>query len=230
MENRSLRLRIAVPGTLNETKEVDIISPDYVKSCDLAPHFLALGRTQRFGGLLRANLAYDNLRHSWLVSEIAVNIVEASGRSVSDGKLAAIAGLIHDLPEGFGLGDMVTPLKRVVTGAGDFEYAACHEQVEAALYERFNLPETVWLAGVVAEADRRATAAEQYVLRNVGKPSAEIALDAMTLLEVAETVFQRSPEELTALTLDFLDFLVTGKSAMLDEAAKAAKTPGPVFH
>jgi len=99
----------------------------------------SLSKTCRFNGHCIG--MYTVSEHSRLVA-----------RNVpSEHKLTA---LLHDLPEGLGLGDMVSPVKR-----GMHAYKQLEATVWAAVALKFELP--MVLPDVVQEADMRALATER---------------------------------------------------------------------
>jgi uncharacterized protein len=89
-------------------------------------------RAARWGGQTRGDVSYNVLHHSLIVEETLTTLL--SPRASPTLRLAALA---HDLHEGGGLGDVVTPYGRLFAAAGLRELKA---RVDRALFIAIGLP------------------------------------------------------------------------------------------
>ena len=102
-------------------------SPLDIDITDLA---LGISRQMRWGGQTIGECGYNVAQHSLVVEAILAEMVcKAPSLEL---RLAAVT---HDLPEGAGLADLVTPVKAVVTGYHELE-----ERMERAVRLAVGLP------------------------------------------------------------------------------------------
>jgi hypothetical protein len=81
-----------------------------------------LARTNRYAGA--THWPYSVATHSVLVSCLC--------EAATDGApLVALAGLLHDIPESFGIGDMISPIKRVLPAYRELEDAIVRQLIPA---------------------------------------------------------------------------------------------------
>lgn len=80
---------------------------------DLDDFVYGTSRTPRFGGQCKGETSYNVLQHHELVDDILVEFV-----SPKASKAARLCAMGHDLHEGAGLGDVVTPYGKLFNKAG----------------------------------------------------------------------------------------------------------------
>jgi len=129
--------------------------PDLIRIEDIA---CSLSKSCRFNG--RCRPFYSVAEHSILASELAQN------DDVRNDLL--IAFLMHDASEAY-VGDVCKPLKNLLP-----EYVAIEERIQAAIVQRFNLPDVP--RALIKQYDHQMLKAEQRELY----PSADWGMDAIT--------------------------------------------------
>lgn len=126
---------------------VDLLAPDltHVTLTDLAT---SLSRLARFLGNTRGGPAYSVAQHSLLV----MHILEDQGQPSS----LLRAALLHDAHEAL-MGDIPTPVKRAAGPA----LAALEGRLQAAMFRRFGLIESLAHHPLISWADRVALHSER---------------------------------------------------------------------
>ena len=143
-----MNLPAEIPQGLEDGRVRDLLA---LTDADFSVEEIAarLARINRFAGA--THWPYSVALHSVLVSHLC-----AHSTSYEDWRLA---GLLHDIPEAFGIGDLITPIKRLVTG---------YRELEDALVTQLCVPFpalTLHASEEVRWADERAYQLECLFLR-----------------------------------------------------------------
>lgn len=104
----------------------------------------------RYGGQLGFGMFYSVAEHS-------VRVAEQVAKLRPD---LAMAALMHDAPEGLGMGDCITPLKVLLP-----TYPLIEAGVQQAVEQAFCIPEGACNAAPIKMADFRMYVTEQLVIR-----------------------------------------------------------------
>ncbi|OYQ31726.1 hypothetical protein CHU95_21575 [Niveispirillum lacus] len=108
---------------LYDPSPTDIVLEDWVTGAS---------RVARWGGQTRGDCAYNVLQHSVLLEQVLVTLLAPDA-----GPALRRAALMHDLHEGGGLGDVVTPYGKLFATAGLKEVKA---RLDRALFLAAGLP------------------------------------------------------------------------------------------
>lgn len=108
---------------LYDPSPADIVLEDWVTGAS---------RVARWGGQTRGDGAYNVLQHSVLLEQVLVTLLAPDASPV-----LRLAALMHDLHEGGGLGDVVTPYGKLFATAGLKEVKA---RLDRALFLAGGLP------------------------------------------------------------------------------------------
>jgi len=108
---------------LYDPSPADIILEDWVTGAS---------RVARWGGQTRGDIAYNVLQHSVLLERVLVELLDPDACPT-----LRLAALMHDLHEGGGLGDVVTPYGKLFATAGLKEVKA---RLDRALFLATGLP------------------------------------------------------------------------------------------
>ncbi|MFY8094658.1 MAG: hydrolase [Niveispirillum sp.] len=108
---------------LYDPSPADIVLADWVTGAS---------RVARWGGQTRGDCAYNVLQHSVLLEQVLVTLLAPDA-----GPTLRLAALMHDLHEGGGLGDVVTPYGKLFATAGLKEVKA---RLDRALFLAAGLP------------------------------------------------------------------------------------------
>lgn len=108
---------------LYDPSPADIMLEDWVTGAS---------RVARWGGQTRGDIAYNVLQHSVLVEAVLVTLLAPDAPPA-----LRLAALMHDLHEGGGLGDVVTPYGKLFATAGLKEVKA---RLDRALFLATGLP------------------------------------------------------------------------------------------
>lgn len=138
---------------------------------DLSDLVTGASRVNRWCGQTRGEVGFNVAHHSCIVERILVEMVWP--KAPPQARLWALA---HDLPEGAGLGDLVTPVKAVIGPRG---YQELEERLARAVRLHLGLPAALpeeWRQAVkradriaaVTEAVRLACWSEADARRDVG--------------------------------------------------------------
>lgn len=127
----------------------DIVLEDWV---------IGTSRAARWGGQTKGEFQYNVLQHCGLVEDILVGMVSPAATQV-----ARMAALCHDLHEGGGLGDIVTPYGKLFAKAGLTDVKA---RLDAAIFEAIGLtyPLTPEIKAAIKKADVIAAVSEAVQL------------------------------------------------------------------
>lgn len=134
---------------LYDPSPADIVLEDWVTGAS---------RVARWGGQTRGDTAYNVLQHSVLLEQVLVELL-APDASPN----LRLAALMHDLHEGGGLGDVVTPYGKLFATAGLKEVKA---RLDRALFLATGLP---WplptpMVELIKKADRVTAISEAVQL------------------------------------------------------------------
>lgn len=108
---------------LYDPSPADIMLEDWVTGAS---------RVARWGGQTRGDVAYNVLQHSVLLEQVLVTLLAPDASPA-----LRLAALMHDLHEGGGLGDVVTPYGKLFATAGLKEVKA---RLDRALFLSVGLP------------------------------------------------------------------------------------------
>ncbi|WP_298332649.1 HD family hydrolase [Asticcacaulis sp.] len=108
---------------LYDPSPADIMLEDWVTGAS---------RVARWGGQTRGDTAYNVLQHSVLLEQVLVTLLAPDASPA-----LRLAALMHDLHEGGGLGDVVTPYGKLFATAGLKEVKA---RLDRALFLSVGLP------------------------------------------------------------------------------------------
>ncbi|MFV3074531.1 hydrolase [Niveispirillum fermenti] len=134
---------------LYDPSPADIVLEDWVTGAS---------RVARWGGQTRGAVAYNVLQHSVLLERVLVTLLAPDASPI-----LRRAALMHDLHEGGGLGDVVTPYGKLFATAGLREVKA---RLDRALFLAAGLP---WplpepQAALIKKADRIIAVSEAIQL------------------------------------------------------------------
>ncbi len=134
---------------LYDPSPADIVLDDWVTGASRVP---------RWGGQTQGDIAYNVCQHSLLVEDILVSMVWPKAP-----REARLLALVHDLHEGGGLGDVVTPYGKLFATGGLKEVKA---RLDRAIRLAMELPPTVpaLYEDNVKKADRIAAVSEAIQL------------------------------------------------------------------
>lgn len=167
--------------------------PEEIRIEDIA-HALAM--LCRFGG--HTSVFYSVAQHSVLVSEVVEQLVSDVPDLTTRERVDAVRwGLMHDAPEGLGLGDVIGPVKHA---AEMYAYRSYERNLELAVAAAFGLPEE--MPPVVKRADNILLATERRDLCR--KPPTHKDREAPLL----QKILPWSPELAKARFLERYDALI----------------------
>lgn len=125
---------------------------------ELEDFVFGASRVPRWGGQVVGEISYTSLQHSETVERIAVDMLGAGGNVLARG-----ACLCHDLHEGGGIGDIITPYGRIFDRAGlELLKARLDSLLFPAAGLRWPLPTEV--LEIVKKADKIAAVTEAVQL------------------------------------------------------------------
>lgn len=157
----------------------------------------ALAMQCRFAGHVAQ--FYSVAQHSVLVSRLMEERARANRRPAPFTQKVALAGLLHDASEAY-LVDLPRPLKR--SGALGDIYKSYERELQAMIYERFEVPEAARFdldfcdAVLLATEKRDLMAREPAPWMPLPDPLEDVLFPVPP--EIAEAMFLRRYEELTA--------------------------------
>lgn len=139
-------------GNGNETRLVDLTDLDLAA---VKVGIRGLAREGRYGNLLPGEgVTYSVLLHSMLVSMI-VDQLGGSPRTV-------LGAMTHDAPEGLGLKDIPSPVKKMMRTRGDDGYDILHGEVQEQVDRLLGIPELTFEDhDMIERADALALRVEQ---------------------------------------------------------------------
>lgn len=134
---------------LYDPSPADIILEDWVTGAS---------RVARWGGQTRGDTAYNVLQHSVLLEQVLVTLLAPDASPA-----LRLAALMHDLHEGGGLGDVVTPYGKLFATAGLKEVKA---RLDRALFLSVGLPSPlpVSYTDLIKKADKITAVSEAIQL------------------------------------------------------------------
>ena len=153
-----MTLPASIPQGLEDGRVRDLLALTF-EDFDIRGIAARLARTNRYAGA--THWPYSVATHSVLVSHLCEEYAPA-GFGCAGAKLRrqyALAGLLHDIPESFGIGDMISPIKRVLPGYRELEDAIVQQLIPAFPALALHTDPTV------RRADERAYQLECKILR-----------------------------------------------------------------
>jgi hypothetical protein len=171
-------LYLRVPtGNGRETKVTNM-----AKLTNWRPVYVALAREHRFAGLLPEGCEWTVAHHLLLVAHILQHVLKASPNVV-------LAGLGHDIPEGMGLRDLPSPVKRLMRDLHDEGYDLLHEEADRAVDTYLGVaPLSYEDVCLLHEADALALRVEQTFLQDVTS-HVPCEPDRLDYYELADALF-----------------------------------------
>jgi 5'-deoxynucleotidase YfbR-like HD superfamily hydrolase len=165
-----LRMRSGRVLNLYDPSPLDVVPMDFV---------FGASRVARWGGQTNGERTLNVLQHCVIVRDIARDLVDSTaiGRSAARARSAFQAALHHDLHEGGGLGDIITPYGKLLNLSGGL-LDEIKERLDRCLALQMGL---VWplrddVAKVVKLADRAAAVSEAIQLMGYSEAQARASI------------------------------------------------------
>lgn len=145
---------------------INAAAPDY-SHVPLEDYAIGLSNYPRFAG--QFDWKRWGIFHRWYsLAEHCVMVHRYVSPRSKDGQVLKLVALLHDAPEGTGLADMITPVKRLLP-----DYQAIEKTYEQALARRFDFDPALFSHPDLVEADLRVLATEWLQVR--GRPLSDLS-------------------------------------------------------